>query len=86
MDNGAFKDLVHKQGRGPSTKEIARNVAQAAAGSANVADTISGVSRAASETGSSAGQVLNAAGELSVQAERLRREVDNFLGSVRSAA
>jgi methyl-accepting chemotaxis protein len=80
----AISAAVEEQGA--TTKEIARNVAQAAEGSANVAETISGVSRAASETGSSAGQVLNAAGELSVQAERLRREVDNFLGSVRSAA
>jgi methyl-accepting chemotaxis protein len=79
----AISAAVEEQGA--TTKEIARNVAQAATGSANVAETISGVSRAASETGSSAGQVLNAAGELSVQAERLRREVDNFLGSVRSA-
>jgi methyl-accepting chemotaxis protein len=79
----AISAAVEEQGA--TTKEIARNVAQAAEGSANVAETISGVSRAASETGSSAGQVLNASGELSVQAERLRREVDNFLGSVRSA-
>lgn len=28
MDNGAFKDLVHKQGRGPSTKEIARKAVE----------------------------------------------------------
>lgn len=79
----AISAAVEEQGA--TTKEIARNVAQAAEGSANVAETISGVSRAASETGSSAGQVLNASGELSQQAERLRREVDNFLGSVRSA-
>jgi methyl-accepting chemotaxis protein len=79
----AISAAVEEQGA--TTKEIARNVAEAAAGSANVAETISGVSRAASETGMSAGQVLNASGELSVQAERLRREVDNFLGSVRSA-
>ncbi|HAH11619.1 MAG TPA: hypothetical protein DCL54_10510 [Alphaproteobacteria bacterium] len=79
----AISAAVEEQGA--TTKEIARNVAEAAAGSANVAETISGVSRAASETGMSAGQVLHASGDLSRQAERLRREVDNFLGSVRNA-
>jgi len=50
-----------------------------------VSANISGVTQAASETGHSAGQVSDASSELSVQAETLRREVDNFLAEVRAA-
>lgn len=79
----AISAAVEEQGA--TTREIARNVSEAAAGSANVAQTIAGVSRAAGETGASASQVLSASDELSRQSERLRREVDSFLGAVRSA-
>ena len=41
--------------------------------------------QAAAETGHSAGQVQEAANELSQQAERLRSEVDTFLTEVRAA-
>ena len=37
------------------------------------------------ETGTAAGQVLNSAGELSEQGEKLSAEVDKFLTEVRAA-
>ena len=48
-----------------------------------VTGNISGVSEAASETGAAASQTLQASGELSQQAEILRKEVDGFLVEVR---
>jgi methyl-accepting chemotaxis protein len=46
---------------------------------------IGGVSRAASDTRAAATQVLSSAGELARQSETLRREVDDFLATVRAA-
>ena len=68
-----------------ATREIARNVEQAAVGTHEVTRTIAGVSRAASDTGVASGQVLQSAGQLSHQAEEIRRSVDTFLKSVRAA-
>jgi methyl-accepting chemotaxis protein len=71
--------------QGAATREIATNVHQAAQGTNDIATNIEGVSRAASETGAAAAQVLSAAGELSKQSETLRRDVDEFLATVRAA-
>jgi methyl-accepting chemotaxis protein len=71
--------------QGAATREIATNVHQAAQGTSDIATNIEGVSRAASDTGSAASQVLSVAGELSKQAETLRRDVDEFLATVRAA-
>lgn len=71
--------------QGAATREIATNVHQAAQGTSDIASNIEGVSRAASDTGAAAAQVLSAAGELSRQSETLRRDVDDFLATVRAA-
>jgi methyl-accepting chemotaxis protein len=71
--------------QGAATREIAGNVQQAAQGTGDIATNIEGVSRAASDTGAAATQVLSAAGELSRQSETLRRDVDDFLATVRAA-
>jgi methyl-accepting chemotaxis protein len=71
--------------QGAATREIATNVHQAAQGTSDIANNIGGVSHAASETGAAAAEVLSAAGELSKQSETLRRDVDEFLASVRAA-
>jgi methyl-accepting chemotaxis protein len=71
--------------QGAATREIASNVHQAAQGTGDIATNIGGVSRAASETGSAAAQVLGSASELSRQSETLRRDVDEFLVTVRAA-
>jgi methyl-accepting chemotaxis protein len=70
--------------QGAATREIASNVHQAAQGT-TIATNIGGLSRAASETGAAATQVLAGAGELSRQSETLRRDVDTFVATVRAA-
>lgn len=67
-----------------ATREIARNVAQAASGTAQVSSTIGLVAHVATETGSAAGNVLAATADMTAQAARLRAEVDRFLGGIRS--
>ncbi len=69
-----------------ATAEIARNVEQAALGTNEVSSSIQGVQVVASEAGGASAQVLTSAGDLSQQAERLRREVDRFLSTVKHAA
>ena len=79
----AIASAVEQQGA--ATREIATNVQQAAQGTSNIAGNIDGVSHAASDTGAAAEQVLSAAGELSRLSETLRRDVDDFLVTVRAA-
>jgi methyl-accepting chemotaxis protein len=60
-------------------------VQQASAGTQQVSANISGVTRASSETGAAATQVLSAANDVARQGETLRSEVDKFLATVRAA-
>jgi len=71
--------------QGAATQEIARNVHEAASGTQQVSANIIGVSQNAAETGTAALQVLDAAGELSRQAERLSGDVRQFIGEVKAA-
>ncbi|MDJ0388991.1 methyl-accepting chemotaxis protein [Roseomonas sp. E05] len=68
-----------------ATAEIARSVAQTAQGTAAVARNIEAVRAAAGETDTAATAMRDAAGGLSIQAERLRREVAEFLARARQA-
>ncbi|ANK83407.1 MAG: hypothetical protein TEF_10120 [Rhizobiales bacterium NRL2] len=63
-----------------ATDDIARNVQEAATGTEDVTKNIETVSQATLSTEESARQVLDAAGELARNAERLRSEIDSFLG------
>ena len=67
------------------TREIGRNVTQAAAGTAQVAGNITDVSHGATETGSASNQVFASAQALADEGSKLKLEVDNFLNSVRAA-
>jgi methyl-accepting chemotaxis protein len=71
--------------QGAATREIARNIQEAAHGTQEVSRNIGGVTVAAGETGSLAGQTLTAARDLSQEASRLRQEVDAFIDKVRRA-
>lgn len=71
--------------QGSATKEIARNVQEAAQGTRQVSGNIGVVTRAAGETGTAAGRVLNSAEELNRQAAALRQKVDGFLANIRAA-
>ena len=68
-----------------ATAEISNNVAQAARGSEQVSTNIVGVTRAATETGAAARQVLGTAAGLASEAERLKSEVTSFIATVRAA-
>ena len=68
-----------------ATQEIARNVQDAALGTAEVSESISGVMATAGDTGSAAGIVLDTAELVSGQTQRLREDVDSFLSKIRAA-
>jgi methyl-accepting chemotaxis protein len=68
-----------------TTLEIARNVQQAAAGTQEVSSTIAGVKQAATDTGAAASHVLEAAKQLTRQAEALTGEVGRFIDGVKAA-
>ncbi len=68
-----------------TTNEIAQNVQQAATGTTEVTRNIADVSEAAASTGSIAGGVAQAAGQLSVQAEEMREAMSAFLSEMRAA-
>lgn len=68
-----------------TTTEISRNTQQAALGTYEVAANITQVRQGVDATGQAANHSRAAAADLSRQAELLRREVDQFLASVRAA-
>ncbi|WCS26061.1 methyl-accepting chemotaxis protein [Methylobacterium sp. NMS14P] len=71
--------------QGAATREIVRNVGQAAQGAAAVTGHVAGVAAASGATEAAAGEVLSAAAALSAQAEHLTEEVGRFLDGVRAA-
>ncbi len=71
--------------QGVATGGIARNVNEASAGTKEVSDNIDGVSQASAETGQASVQVLEAARDLSVQAEHLREDIDRFISHIRAS-
>lgn len=68
-----------------ATREISGNVHQAVNGTEDVSRSISQVSVTAGDTASAAGEVHNAATDLTRQAETMRQEVLKFLQAVRAA-
>jgi methyl-accepting chemotaxis protein len=79
----AIATAVEEQGA--STKQIAGSVQQAAQGTQGVMKNITDVTHASGQVGTAAELVLNSAGELARQSERLKQEVESFLGTVRAA-
>jgi methyl-accepting chemotaxis protein len=69
-----------------ATQEITRSIEQASSGTKEVTTNIEQVSQGISETESAAGNVKNAAVELSQQAETLRSSVTGFLAEVKKVA
>ncbi|MFY8106129.1 MAG: methyl-accepting chemotaxis protein [Elstera sp.] len=70
--------------QGAATREITRNVQQAADGSRLVSDNITAVRSTAEATGASAAEVLTVAGDLSHQAAFLQSAVQSFVARVRA--
>jgi methyl-accepting chemotaxis protein len=69
-----------------ATREIARSVQQAAAGTSEVSLNVAGASQAADQSRALADNVLVASGELSQHAATLFTSVDTFLAGLRDAA
>ncbi|TWA62501.1 methyl-accepting chemotaxis protein [Azospirillum brasilense] len=68
-----------------ATKEIARNVHQAALGTSEVTQTIAGVNAAADRSGTAARTLLDKAHDLADGANALNRELSGFLQRVRAS-
>ena len=73
------------EGQSAATNEIARNAGQAAQGTHEVSQAITGVNNSAEDTGAAAHQVLVASETLVNQAESSEQEVLSFLSGVRTA-
>ncbi|GGF61738.1 methyl-accepting chemotaxis protein [Azorhizobium oxalatiphilum] len=71
--------------QGIATREIVRNVDQAASGTNTVTTHITDVARTADATGAAASQVLAASSALTDQAQQLHTEMQRFLSTVRAA-
>ena len=71
--------------QGVATREIARNIQNAAQGTSQVAANINDVNSGASETGAASSEVLASAQLLAAKSVHLRTEVDKFLATVRAA-
>lgn len=82
-NTGSIAAAVEEQGA--STGEISRNVQQAALGSSTVAENITGVSAAATETSQAAAQLLEASHGVVQRTGDLRQVVDGFLDQVSAA-
>lgn len=68
-----------------STQDIANGAVRAAEGAASVGNDIEAVSHAATDTGSAAQLVQQEADNLATQSDRLRKQIQSFLISVRAA-
>ena len=79
----AIASAIEQQGS--ATMEISRSVQEAARGTQEVNSNISGVQKAADDTGAAAGRVLGAAEQLSLQSKDLAGQVNRFLSEVRAA-
>ena len=71
--------------QGAAVREIARNTQEAARSAADVAQNIGGVGEAAGKTRAATQQEHQSADALAAEAEKLRAEVDAFLGGIRAA-
>jgi methyl-accepting chemotaxis protein len=85
IDGVAASIAVAVEQQGTATQEIVRNVAQASTGTNAVTATMADVAAAAGETGTAAGQVLDAASALANQSDTLGGEVRRFLATIRAA-
>ena len=71
--------------QGAAIEDMARNAESAATATIAVSNNIEGVSTASVRTGAAASQVLSSSSELAGVAEKLQREVSQFLAVVRAA-
>jgi methyl-accepting chemotaxis protein len=68
-----------------ATQEIAQNAQRVAKSTQEVSGNVADVNRGASETGEASSAVLHSARTLSSESARLRRELDQFMATIRAA-
>jgi methyl-accepting chemotaxis protein len=71
--------------QGAATQEITRNTQHAARRTKDVSENIGGVADGTNDTGAAAQGVKSAADALTLQAERLRGQVKDFIDKIRAA-
>jgi len=71
--------------QGASTREISRNVAQAASGTQEMATTMVRVATTAGRSGAASTELLHAAEDLSRRSGALQSQVTGFLGALKTA-
>lgn len=81
--SGAIAAAVEQQDA--TTKEISRNVLEAAKSTSEVASSITEVAEGASSTGSASSQVLSSAKQLASESNNLSAQVERFIATVRAA-
>jgi methyl-accepting chemotaxis protein len=81
--SAAIASAVEQQGA--ATQGISDNVQRAAAGTSEVATSIADVQRGVANAGGASSEVLSAAQSLASESNRLKREVANFMDTVRAA-
>lgn len=86
MNDIASNIQISVEQQGQATEEIARNIQEASNGTQDVAQNIVKVAASADDTGAAARQVGESANVLQNEADRLKAEVDSFLGHVRDVA
>ncbi|MBS9479073.1 methyl-accepting chemotaxis protein [Ancylobacter radicis] len=85
MSDVAASIATSVEEQGMATREIVRNVDQAASGTNSVSSHITDVANTAKQTGAAAGEVLSASSALNEQARQLEAELQRFLDTVRAA-
>ncbi|MGU3466339.1 methyl-accepting chemotaxis protein [Methylobacterium sp. C33D] len=85
MNDRATQIAASVRDQGATAADIVRTVAEVAAGTGAVSTTIAAAASTVEATGATAGSVLASASALSDEFDRLGREVDGFLASVRAA-
>jgi len=81
--SSAIAAAVEQQG--VATREIARNVSEAAQGTSSVSSSIMDVTESAKKTGGAAGYLFEAAQELANNGKTLKEQVDTFLRTLTAA-
>jgi len=85
IDSTAVSIASSVEQQDASTQEIARNVSEVSQGAETITRDMTGLNEGAATTGAAANQVLGSAKSLSEQSDSLRKQVEEFLATIRAA-
>ena len=83
IDNSSSAIATAVEQQEAVSREVSGNMHDASEGAQSISDGIDQVARSAESTSTAASQLVDASGDLSALAERLRGEVDSFLAEIR---